>query len=140
VTSADVGDAVDTASFLPCPGEPGGEQTVLHPQRRVYNKSPKPNTEVAIHSAFGEDGCVRLAGRKGDRSETAIVQASVNPPVCRIWFGAIVMTSGAGLCLVFSRRKAPRPGGGLLSSGRSVRVEPLPQTLVEMKLLEETFV
>jgi cytochrome c-type biogenesis protein CcmF len=76
-----------------------GEVTTLRPQRRFYDKSEQPNTEVALDSNWKRDLYVTLGGWEDSGSAIAI-EAIVNPLVSWIWTGGVVMAIGAIMCLL----------------------------------------
>jgi len=82
---------------------PGGREIVLRPQRRKYDKSSMNNTEVALRCGLGEDLYVILRGMN-EKGQT-VLTVLVNPLVTWIWIGCIVMSVGAGLCVLY---RAPR--------------------------------
>jgi cytochrome c-type biogenesis protein CcmF len=75
-----------------------GIVTTLLPQRRFYDKSEQPNSEVALQMGLRRDVYVTLAGWDNAGAQTAI-QVIVNPLVSWIWVGGIVMSLGAMLSL-----------------------------------------
>ncbi len=79
--------------------EADGAVKTVHPQRRLYNKTDQPNSEVAIESNLREDLYVTLAGWEDGGKLTAL-QVVINPLVSWIWIGGIVMTLGAIVCLL----------------------------------------
>ena len=76
-----------------------GAVTTLRPQRRFYDKSEQPNSEVALSSNWQRDVYLTLAGWDNAGQQTAI-QVIVNPLVSWIWTGGIVMSIGAIICLL----------------------------------------
>ena len=76
-----------------------GTVTALRPQRRFYDKSEQPNSEVALNSGLKRDVYLTLAGWENGGARTAI-QVIVNPLVSWIWAGGIVMSIGAIVCLL----------------------------------------
>jgi len=78
---------------------PGLDEIILRPQRRQYNKSKKPNSEVAVHTNLLEDVYVILAGWSEDK-ETVHVKVLINPLLLWIWIGGIAMSLGSLVCLV----------------------------------------
>jgi cytochrome c biogenesis factor len=94
---------------------PDGEQTVLRPQRRRYNKSEQYNTEVAVCSTLREDVYVTLAGWN-DSGQTVRIEAIVNPLVNWIWIGGIVMAGGSLACLL------RRPRGEAVGAAQAASV------------------
>jgi cytochrome c-type biogenesis protein CcmF len=84
----------------------GGNVTKFQPQRRFYDKSEEPNTEVSLKSGLQADYYFTLAGWENN-GQTVAIQALVNPLVSWIWIGGIVMSAGAVLCLL--PRIVPRP-------------------------------
>jgi cytochrome c-type biogenesis protein CcmF len=76
-----------------------GTVTALRPQRRFYDKSEQPNSEVALNSGLKRDIYLTLAGWENGGARTAI-QVIVNPLVSWIWAGGIVMSLGAIVCLL----------------------------------------
>jgi cytochrome c-type biogenesis protein CcmF len=79
-----------------------GKVTTLSPQRRFYDKSEQPNSQVALQSGFKRDVYLTLAGweNDGNKPTTVAIQAYVNPLVSWIWTGGIVMVAGALLGLL----------------------------------------
>jgi cytochrome c-type biogenesis protein CcmF len=76
-----------------------GSVKTLRPQRRFYDKSEQPNSEVALSSNLRRDVYLTLAGwEQGGR--IVAVQAIVNPLVSWIWIGGLVMSVGAVFCLL----------------------------------------
>ncbi len=71
----------------------------VSPQRRFYDKSEQPNSEVSIRSDWDKDTYVMLAGWS-DGGNLAAIQVMINPLVSWIWIGGIVMTLGGLLCLM----------------------------------------
>jgi len=76
-----------------------GTVTTLRPQRRFYDKSEQPNSEVALSSTWKRDIYLTLAGWEKGGEMTAI-QVIVNPLVSWIWTGGMVMSLGAIVCLL----------------------------------------
>ena len=76
-----------------------GTVTSLRPQRRFYDKSEQPNSEVALSSGWRRDIYLTLAGWENGGAQTAI-QVIVNPLVSWIWTGGVVMSIGAIVCLL----------------------------------------
>jgi cytochrome c-type biogenesis protein CcmF len=76
-----------------------GTVTTLRPQRRFYDKSEQPNSEVALSSSWRRDVYLTLAGWENGGAVTAI-QVIVNPLVSWIWAGGVVMSLGAIVCLL----------------------------------------
>jgi cytochrome c-type biogenesis protein CcmF len=70
-----------------------GEETVLNPQRRFYDKAEEANSEVAIQTGWKQDVYVTLAGWEEGGKVTAI-ETIINPLVSWIWVGGIVLTIG----------------------------------------------
>jgi cytochrome c-type biogenesis protein CcmF len=76
-----------------------GTVTTLRPQRRFYDKSEQPNSEVALEMGWKRDVYLTLAGwEKG--GEVTAIQVIVNPLVSWIWAGGVVMSLGAILALL----------------------------------------
>lgn len=84
-----------------------GRTINLHPQRRHYDKSEQPNSEIAIDWNWRRDIYVTLAGWD-DAGAVVAIQAILNPLVLWIWIGGIVLTLGGLLCLL--PRVFPQPG------------------------------
>jgi cytochrome c-type biogenesis protein CcmF len=113
--------------------EGNGQIATIHPQRRFYDKSEQPNSEVAIRSTWKEDVYVTLAGWEGGGAITAI-QVVVNPLVSLLWTGGVVLTIGGMVCLlprllpqgrtVDAQREATAP---TVRSGSNGRHAPRPQ-------------
>lgn len=78
---------------------PSGEKEEMKVQKRGYNKWPQPTSEVAIRSNWREDLFVTLAGVEADW-RTLSLQVKVNPLVCWLWIGGLVMAVGGVFCLV----------------------------------------
>jgi len=78
---------------------PAGKTSTLRPQRRFYDKSEQPNSEVAIESQLRRDVYVNLAGWEGGGAVTAI-QVIVNPLVSLLWTGGLVLSIGGVFCLL----------------------------------------
>ena len=76
-----------------------GNVTKFEPQRRFYDKSEEPNTEVSLKSGLKQDYYLTLAGWETN-GQTVAIQAIVNPLVSWIWIGGMVMSAGAILCLL----------------------------------------
>lgn len=95
--------------------EPSGKVVTIRPERRFYDKSEQPNSEVAIRATWKEDVYVNLAGWESGGALTAI-QVVVNPLVSMLWTGGIILTAGGLVCLL------PR----LLPHGRPAAVEAAP--------------
>jgi cytochrome c-type biogenesis protein CcmF len=76
-----------------------GSVKTLNPQRRFYDKSEQPNSEVALRSTLREDMYLTLAGWEKDGS-VASFEILRNPLVSWIWIGGIVMTVGGIICLL----------------------------------------
>jgi cytochrome c-type biogenesis protein CcmF len=76
-----------------------GVVTTLRPQRRFYDKSEQPNSEVALSSSWRRDVYLTLAGWENGGAVTAI-QVIVNPLVSWIWAGGVLMSIGAVVCLL----------------------------------------
>jgi cytochrome c-type biogenesis protein CcmF len=76
-----------------------GRIIILRPQRRFYDKSEQPNSEVALQSNWKRDVYLTLAGWENGGGNVAL-QAYVNPLVSWIWAGGLVMVAGAILCLL----------------------------------------
>jgi cytochrome c-type biogenesis protein CcmF len=83
-----------------------GKATTLYPQRRFYDKSEQPNSEVALQSDWKRDVYMTLAGWDKGGAKTAI-QVLVNPLVSWIWAGGVVMSIGAILALLPRLLPAP---------------------------------
>jgi cytochrome c-type biogenesis protein CcmF len=79
--------------------EPDGRVATLRPQRRFYDKTEQPNSEVAIRSTWREDLYLNLAGWEAGGAVTAI-QVIVNPLVSMLWTGGIVLTIGGVICII----------------------------------------
>jgi cytochrome c-type biogenesis protein CcmF len=79
--------------------EPDGTTSELRPQRRFYDKSEQPNSEVAITSTWRQDLYVTLAGWEAGGAVTAL-QVKVNPLVSLLWTGGIVLIVGGIFCLL----------------------------------------
>jgi cytochrome c-type biogenesis protein CcmF len=76
-----------------------GNATTLRPQRRFYDKSEQPHTEVALSMDLKRDVYLTLAGWEKSGAVTAI-EAIINPLVSWIWIGGIVMSVGAIFCMI----------------------------------------
>ncbi|MFH1277158.1 MAG: heme lyase CcmF/NrfE family subunit [Candidatus Eisenbacteria bacterium] len=72
------------------------------PERRYYNASEQPSSEVEIHSTFVED--LYLVYAASGAHGGAVIQVYRNPLVRWVWIGGIVMVAGTLVCLVPSRR------------------------------------
>jgi cytochrome c-type biogenesis protein CcmF len=97
-----------------------GRQTKVTPQRRFYDKSEQPNSEVAIESSWREDVYVALAGWE-DAGRVTAIQVIVNPLVSWIWIGGIVMTIGGVVCVL--PRVLRRAAAGVPANTTVVDVE-----------------
>jgi cytochrome c-type biogenesis protein CcmF len=76
-----------------------GTTAWLGPQRRFYDKSMDPATEVAIRSRLGEDLYVTLAGWEAGGGWASFA-VHVNPLVAWIWVGGAAMICGGIFCLL----------------------------------------
>ena len=78
---------------------PGGRSFQLKPQRRQYDKSSQVNTEVALRTGLRGDFYLILRGVSAEGQ--TVFSVLLEPLVAWIWIGSIVMTVGAGLCMVY---------------------------------------
>jgi cytochrome c-type biogenesis protein CcmF len=76
-----------------------GTVTNLRPQRRFYDKSEQPNSEVALSSSWKRDVYLTLAGWE-DGGAKAAIEVIVNPLVCWIWVGGAVMAVGGVVAML----------------------------------------
>ncbi|MDH5540107.1 MAG: heme lyase CcmF/NrfE family subunit [Rhizobacter sp.] len=79
----------------------GKSVATLAPERRVYNVSRSPMTEVAIDRSLARDLYVALGEPVGDKAWG--VRVHHKPLVNWIWIGCLMMAIGGGLA-VFDRR------------------------------------
>jgi len=68
------------------------------PEKRFYKKPRQPTTEVSIWSTLGGDLYVVL-GSFDPQSQLATFQAYINPLVCWMWIGGVVMALGTVICM-----------------------------------------
>jgi cytochrome c-type biogenesis protein CcmF len=101
---------------------PSGEKEEMRVQKRRYDKWPQPTSEVAIRSNWREDLFVTLAGVEEDW-RTLSLQVKVNPLVCWLWIGGMVMAVGGVFCLVprFLPQAAAVPVEQAVASGKPAR-------------------
>ena len=78
--------------------ENGRQVDVLHPEKRFYKKPEQPTTEVAIRSTLGGDLYVVL-GSYDEESQTATIQAYVNPLIGFLWWGGLVLALGTAVTI-----------------------------------------
>ena len=76
-----------------------GRAGTLHPQKRYYDRSMDPATEVAIRSRLGGDLYITLSGWEPGGGRAAFV-VHVNPLVAWIWVGGVTMIVGGAFCLL----------------------------------------
>ncbi len=81
---------------------PGGFETVLHPEKRIYRVQQNPMTEAAIDAGFTRDLFVALGEEVGTDGAWA-VRIYYKPFIRWIWLGAIIMSIG-GLLAGIDRR------------------------------------
>jgi cytochrome c-type biogenesis protein CcmF len=74
----------------------------MYPERRLYQASQQPTTEVAIHHRLNEDIYLVFAGMAED-SGRAVIQVYINPLVMWVWIGGAVLVLGTLIALVPSR-------------------------------------
>jgi cytochrome c-type biogenesis protein CcmF len=74
----------------------------MYPERRLYQASQQPTTEVAIHHRLNEDIYLVFAGMAED-SGRAVIQVYINPLVMWVWIGSGVLVLGTLIALVPSR-------------------------------------
>src|SRR5437867_4683977 len=80
----------------------GAEIDVLYPAKWYYRRHERePTTEAAIRRSIGEDLHVALLFNPADlATETAALQAVINPLVDWIWVGFGVLMLGGGIALL----------------------------------------
>jgi cytochrome c-type biogenesis protein CcmF len=83
---------------------PAGVGSLMEPEVRFYKKHSSPTTEVAIESTILHDLYLAMRPAQGQRFINLL--AVVFPFVSFLWLGAIVMLSGAVIC-VLPTRQAP---------------------------------
>lgn len=79
--------------------DPAGNEMILRPQRRFYDKAEDSNSQVANWSTWRRDAYVTLAGWDHGGRQVAL-EMIVNPLVAWLWIGGIVMTAGGIFCLL----------------------------------------
>jgi cytochrome c-type biogenesis protein CcmF len=77
----------------------------ITPQKRFYQKSDEPTTEVAILSSLKEDLYVILAGYDENSASFKFI---VNPLMVWLWIGGVVMTLGSLIVIWQDKRKKTR--------------------------------
>ncbi len=82
--------------------ESGGYETVMFPEKRIYQVQKKPMTEAAIDAGLTRDLFIAL-GEPVGRSGAWTVRIYYKPFIRWIWFGAIIMALG-GLFAASDRR------------------------------------
>jgi cytochrome c-type biogenesis protein CcmF len=108
----------------------GAPVAVLTPERRVYNVSRTPMTEVAIHRSLARDLYVALGEPVSDTAWS--VRVHHKPLVNWIWLGCLLMAMG-GLLAVLDRRyrtvrqtsSAPAQPGAAPSPATPPAVQPI---------------
>ncbi|MFQ5511551.1 MAG: heme lyase CcmF/NrfE family subunit [Candidatus Krumholzibacteriia bacterium] len=65
----------------------------LTPEKRYYQASEQPTSEVALHSTLVEDLYTVFAGLSDDQ-ERAVIQLYLNPLVAWVWIGTLVLVFG----------------------------------------------
>ncbi|KAA3649038.1 MAG: c-type cytochrome biogenesis protein CcmF, partial [Proteobacteria bacterium] len=78
--------------------------TVLNPQKRFYPKQQMPMTEAAIYAGWTKDIYVSL-GEAVNKEGAWAVRIYIKPLIRWMWFGGILMLSGAIIGLFSARIK-----------------------------------
>ena len=91
-------DEVEGPNYVAAQGhvevtEPGGNQILLEPQKRVYLVQKNPMTEAAIDAGLTRDLFIAL-GEKLDEQGAWSVRVYHKPYIRWIWLGALIMSIG----------------------------------------------
>ncbi len=110
-------NSVDGPNYTAMQGQvrvtgPGGDVTLLFPERRTYFPSQMPTTEAAILETFRGD----LYAVLGDRASEDgwVTRLTFNPLIWWIWGGAFLGVLG-GVISLAERTRAPRRQAGFVS-------------------------
>jgi len=103
------------------------ELDVLLPERRKYQKSEQPTSEVAVSQHLDEDIYLVLSGYRED-SKVANFRVYINPLIDWVWIGFGILILGTAFCLIPQRaadslrpRRRGPPGGGS-AAGRAALI------------------
>ncbi len=77
----------------------GRQITTLNPELRFYHASQTNQTMVALHSTAQADLYVIFMGRNPD-SHLPIIKVFLNPLICWIWIGVMIVVVGTAFALV----------------------------------------
>ena len=86
----------------------GEDLGIMEPERRFYEASQTPTSDVALRRRLNEDVYINFAAN-GDGNNNVIIQAYVFPLVSWIWIGYWVVLIGTLICLVPSKKKLVWP-------------------------------